>query len=553
MSNSRHQNFRTFLTERFTAVAVEVFGEVEAIVESYYEENKRLRNVLHMVLGPDIKLPKIDHCHHTAATTSTTHQPFVQPRDENMDISEYLQPKTEQEEYDISCELPRQQVLEEADNLTISDCVKRESDAEDSSMPPITDSHNFEIVVVSRDSSGTISANEENDNCDVNHSMDSDGLVDFQEPSKSDESASKSVKSRNHKKKSKNKGGGKCAPKQTEQPLQKTVLELPRIMPHHSVIPTPSASLSLLSRITEAFKDLPEDKKPLITKIGFLDNMESVDCAFGKVPKGSPLSYQCPVPSDMDYEIHDDVPPRPPLPSLNHKLEPMLDFSSFSLSTREQEHINTMGITLEDAQCLESSTRPPNGHKERAEQLLKLRLTCRFREICNLKPGRSNAEHLIFRIQRGGRICKNLQIEEEMKTEALREYCSHVCVNWSPCGYVVHPNAPWLGALPHGLVYDPNERPTFGLVHVKCIHFKSFISCKFFTFKSGVLQLMKAHALYWDIQGEMMITGMSWCDLVVFSNEDILVQRIYRDESMISSMKKKLDSFFFYYYLPSLE
>lgn len=59
MSNVRHQNFRTFLTDRFTAAAVEIFGEVEAIMGTYYDENKRLRNILHMVLNPEIKLPSI--------------------------------------------------------------------------------------------------------------------------------------------------------------------------------------------------------------------------------------------------------------------------------------------------------------------------------------------------------------------------------------------------------------------------------------------------------------------------------------------------------------
>lgn len=59
MSNTRLQHFRSILTERFTSVAVEIFGEVENIVEAYYEENKRLRTTLHMVLSPKIKLSKI--------------------------------------------------------------------------------------------------------------------------------------------------------------------------------------------------------------------------------------------------------------------------------------------------------------------------------------------------------------------------------------------------------------------------------------------------------------------------------------------------------------
>lgn len=59
MSSTKLQALRTFLTERFTTVAVEIFGEVETIVEAYYEENQRLRSALHMVLSPQIKIPRI--------------------------------------------------------------------------------------------------------------------------------------------------------------------------------------------------------------------------------------------------------------------------------------------------------------------------------------------------------------------------------------------------------------------------------------------------------------------------------------------------------------
>lgn len=52
-------DFKNFLTEHFTTLAVEVFTEVENIVGACFEENKRLRNMLHMVLSPEIKLHKI--------------------------------------------------------------------------------------------------------------------------------------------------------------------------------------------------------------------------------------------------------------------------------------------------------------------------------------------------------------------------------------------------------------------------------------------------------------------------------------------------------------
>ena len=36
-----------------------------------------------------------------------------------------------------------------------------------------------------------------------------------------------------------------------------------------------------------------------------------------------------------------------------------------------------------------------------------------------------------------------------------------------PCGLVIHPEMPWLGASPDGLVYDPSATPPFGLVEIK--------------------------------------------------------------------------------------
>ncbi|XP_074534418.1 uncharacterized protein LOC141796938 [Halichoeres trimaculatus] len=546
MSNTRHQKFRSFLTERLTAFAVEVFGEVEAIVEAYFEENKRLRNALHMVLDPEIKLLRIDDVHHTKAPQGVRHQPPEQTREFNIEIIELpqIRPKEEQEEFDISSVSVGQQALDKTNDLVAPDLVKSDPDEENSSMPSITDSRSLGVVGVGKDSSATISAEEDmTDDTDAYSSVDFDPLEDYPKPRRSVESMSETSHTQDHKRETHEK---------KKRSLQKTVLELPRMTPCKMVIPTPSESLSLLSRLTEAFKDFPEDKKPLITKMGLSENVEYVDCAFGKLPKGSPLSYQYPLPSNKDYQCHDDAPPRPLLPSSHHTMGPVLDFPASSLSVREQEHVNVMQITWEEAQRLEHSTRPPHGHKALAAEMLKPRLTSRFREICTLRSGKSNADHLVFKIQKGGRKCKNSPVDEEMKSEALREYCRHVFVNWSPCGLIIHPDAPWLGALPHGLVYDPKENPGYGLVHVRCIQLRSFIECGFLVCKQGVLQLKKTNPLYWHIQGEMMVTGMSWCDLLVFSKEDMLVQRIYRDESIINIMKKKLDNFFFYNYLPSL-
>ncbi|XP_033990794.1 uncharacterized protein LOC117486462 isoform X1 [Trematomus bernacchii] len=536
MPNTKLLHLRSFLTERLTTAAVEIFGEIETIVEAYYEENKRLRNVLHMVLNPEIKLSKIDVGQYSGATP-VREQPCELRSRLEQEILEPLpkKPKEEPIEYDISEVSEQQQGLGEVDNCTSTDCVKYETEEDDISMPCITDPFHIKVIEFRPDSSGTLEPRQE-ENCSPSVS---DAITDNPQLHKSEQSTSQSLELQKPDKLS-----TKNVTKQ-KFTLQKTMLELQRMMPQKPVVPSPVECHSFLERLTEAFKDCPEDKKPLITKMGLTKNVELVDSAFGQVPKGSPLSYVCPEPSSRDYKSYDDAPPRPLLPLANYSLDPIPALPI--LGAKEQEHMDVMHMTWEEARNLEQFTR---GRKEEVEELRNLRLTSRFREICNLKGGRSNAEHLVFKIQKA--LPEAPQIEKEMRLEALREYCKKMCVNFSTCGLVVQPSAPWLGALPDGLVYDPKEMPSYGLVHIKMVSFPSFNECKFLICQNGALQLKRNHSTYWQIQGEMMVTGTEWCDLLVFSKEDMLVQRIYRDTAIIKVMKKKLDNFFFYYYLPCL-
>ena len=217
------------------------------------------------------------------------------------------------------------------------------------------------------------------------------------------------------------------------------------------------------------------------------------------------------------------------------------------MEDNEQAKLNSMKISWEDAYELEQTTR----QREIQSHLKDLRLMNCFQDIFSLKSGLSFAEILIAKIKRGKRRNKDATIEKALKLEALREYCRLVCVNWHPCGLVVHPSAPWLAAVPDGLVYDPNETITFGLLHLKLENCKSFTECKYVLCLSGTVELKTKHPLYWHLQGEMMITGTAWCDLLVLCGNDMLVQRVYRDEAVIKSLKDKIDEFFFYYFLPS--
>lgn len=55
------------------------------------------------------------------------------------------------------------------------------------------------------------------------------------------------------------------------------------------------------------------------------------------------------------------------------------------------------------------------------------------------------------------------------------------------------------------------------------------MDCSYLRMHGGTLKLKQSHSYYWQVQGQLLLRGMEWCDFVVFAEEDILIQRIYRD------------------------
>ncbi|ROJ25243.1 hypothetical protein DPX16_20056 [Anabarilius grahami] len=137
----------------------------------------------------------------------------------------------------------------------------------------------------------------------------------------------------------------------------------------------------------------------------------------------------------------------------------------------------------------------------------------------------------------------------EMESKVTVEYSKLTNVNYSPCGLIIHPDAPWLGASPDGVVFDPTKYPQFGLVEIKCPKVKNIVDCKYLQMDNGFLTLKKSHAYYWQVQGQLLVSEMQWCDFMVWAQEDYFVQRIHSDTSMHKVIIEKVDYFYFYTYM----
>ncbi|KAJ3604159.1 hypothetical protein NHX12_028900 [Muraenolepis orangiensis] len=56
----------------------------------------------------------------------------------------------------------------------------------------------------------------------------------------------------------------------------------------------------------------------------------------------------------------------------------------------------------------------------------------------------------------------------DLEPEVLQQYSDMCNVNVLPSGFVVHPDASYLGASPDAKIYDPTANPPIGLAEVKC-------------------------------------------------------------------------------------
>ena len=288
------------------------------------------------------------------------------------------------------------------------------------------------------------------------------------------------------------------------------------------------------------------DCLPLIYRMNITSDKPLVDSIFGKVQTGSILSYQHLAPPPDSVVIHKDAPPFPKVPLDGYHLQPT--DCTYEPTDQEKLHLSLPSLTLSQSHLIEEATRCQSATPE-WQSLRKERVTAsHFREASHVS-GTSSAGRLAERIIRGTKQTTLIKRWLEMEAGALKDYAILKNLNLTKCWLVIHPDAPWLGASPDGLIYDPLERPSFGLVEIKCQNVASYVDCNFLRADHGLHKLKEIHYYYWQIQGQLPITGMAWCDFVVCAQDDIVVQHISRDNTVLSSLKERCDLFFFNAYM----
>lgn len=272
-----------------------------------------------------------------------------------------------------------------------------------------------------------------------------------------------------------------------------------------------------------------------------------VDSNLGKVACGSVISYQQRQNTTNDPKIHMNIdgPENPPafdVPSLeNHYL--------FVPKLAEINFIEGLSVSLEQSCLYEEETREQSDtqkwHDLRAQRLS----SSKFKDVC---IRRADFESLAVRQLKKTVQTSAMKHGINTEEEAASAYADSGDCNVFPAGIVINPSCPHLAASPDRRVYDPSENSPWGLLEIKCPIKDSISQLPYLKCVNGIYKLKKTHSYYYQIMGQMLLTGCEWVDFYVYCKSDFHLERVRFDAEFCATMKMKLDTFYFEYLLPEL-
>ncbi|XP_040360900.1 uncharacterized protein LOC121048523 [Ixodes scapularis] len=296
---------------------------------------------------------------------------------------------------------------------------------------------------------------------------------------------------------------------------------------------------------------------------------DPVKTKFGLAPVGSVLSYQqALVPFGYETFISPEVghvqernqalPCEPTFfdACINWKM------SGLSLPVEQDLLLKSLLVTSTEARCLERNTRQQSKSPLwKAARQTRLTASC-FGDAATRESWTTKG---LINLTSPKDLSHVRAVRHGIKYEpvAIQRYESSLRalghdIQTFPCGILVRPDCPWLGASPDRLVWDPAEATPHGVVEVKCPYTLKDggldTAVNFYMEKdaAGIYRLNRNHTNYYQIHGQMALSGLLWGDFVVYSHQFLIVERIYFSDRNWSECKAALDDFYFSVLLPYL-
>ena len=163
----------------------------------------------------------------------------------------------------------------------------------------------------------------------------------------------------------------------------------------------------------------------------------------------------------------------------------------------------------------------------------------------------SNLDAVMAKVKTGEaktRLDYKIRVATEQITNAIQDSYSNQYMEWGieqepfarmayeartesfveKTGFWKHPDIKWFGCSPDGLVGDD------GLIEIKCP--KSTTHVKY------LLDNQLPDDYYWQVHGQMLVTGRKWVDFISFDprmpeHKQLFIIRVNRDEEVMAQLK----------------
>ena len=220
------------------------------------------------------------------------------------------------------------------------------------------------------------------------------------------------------------------------------------------------------------------------------------------------------------------------------------DYFQYTMEDYFLRKYNISTITPEMIQDIEAATK--DQHKcGRWTDERQMRVTAsNFGTVCKATERRD-----MERLANGLITPKNLtnkavQHGKKYESVAIAKYCKDYKTNVKSCGLFVSNEHPYLGATPDGICNDC-------VVEVKCpfsARNKKIDSDTVKYIDNGTTN----HDYHYQVQGQLLCTGLKKAKFIVFTTKDMKVLNIDRDGAFINDMVRKLTAFYIEFFRAAL-
>ena len=196
---------------------------------------------------------------------------------------------------------------------------------------------------------------------------------------------------------------------------------------------------------------------------------------------------------------------------------------------------------IEIEACTRSQTLSDLWHNERKLRICAsiMKTVCHRKRDMNVKsfiPSKLSPKAINSLAINYGKVHEDTAIRCYIEYQKDRGIQLTVC----KCGLYINPAIPWLAATPDSIVEIDQE---MGCLEVKCPFLcktkqiaVAALEQSSFCLQSndGMLQLKRTHQYFYQVQTQLFVTRLLWCDFVLWSPSDVIyVERIFYNQSFI--------------------